>query len=779
MSIFKVNRTVRSFYTGGKVFVKDEQILYTCIGDSLVKTDLGSGESLYFPVNEGDPISIFTISNDGTIALISTKSTLFFVFSLEQQRLLKSWRGYHGVPVEMALDPATSLFATCYSDRSMRIWDLDSGMCLSSVKGFNIFCTFLEFTSNLNGNSKLFCGGAEGQLIVYQVSPEGQCKLEFRKDNAHASAITSVKFSPSSDWFITLSRDKIITQWSMKNFSSQRSLLVSEAIEDGELVCGDGLSPQQNSNSVLLALGGENGFLSLWNFTSGTCLWREDGKKGKNQQIITRLISISPSNLISFYSDHSIRMFNNDSGHFSLAKSLNGHKEEITDLCVLENVLVASTNSESVKVFDRKDCFYCQELKGHSNIVLCLAAKRLGDTCYLLSGSKDSTARLWCKHDGEDEFGLLGEAVGHTAAVGAVSFSCDPDGISFLTASQDKTIKHWHIQPASEVNSSCNDDQFELRSSYTVRAHEKDINAISVSPNNKLILTCSQDKTAKLWNIQDGSLIAELKGHKRGVSCALFHPQEQIIATCSADKTIKLWSAIDFSCIRTLEGHLFSILKIAFIKQGAELVSVSSDGLVKVWSVKNGECLGTFDEHSDKIWAITFTEDFSHMYTGGADSCIKEWLDVTKEEESRLLDERNASIDASQRLSNMIKRKDYKNGFFLAFQLGQPYKLFGILKSLSSVDGFDIKLLQEMISTIPSDQLGQLLDYCKEWNTSFSKALVAQLVLTAVFTKWKPQDLIKEPGMDKRIEALLPYTTKHIRKLDDLLTSTFLIDLIV
>ena len=33
-----------------------------------------------------------------------------------------------------------------------------------------------------------------------------------------------------------------------------------------------------------------------------------------------------------------------------------------------------------------------------------------------------------------------------------------------------------------------------------------------------------------------------------------------------------------------------------------------------------------------------------------------------------------------------------------------------------------------------------LINYCKEWNTSFSKALVAQLVLTAVFTKWKPRN---------------------------------------
>lgn len=763
--------------------MRNGTILYACIGDSLVQTDLESGESLYFPVNEGDPISLFTVSKDGKIALISTKSTLFFVFDLQQQRSIKSWRGYHGVPVELAIDPSNSICAACYSDRSMRIWELESGICLNSLKGFNNFCTFLDFDpTEVAGIFRLFCGGSEGQLNVYQTSLEGQCKLLFKKENAHASAITAIKISPASDYFVTFSRDKIVTQWSMRDFSQQKSLLIGESVEDGELVFEEPTN-QQSANSVMFALGGENGSVSLWNFTNGSCLWKEEGVKVKNRQMITKLILISSSRLISFSSDHSIRTFSVLPNQLVFAKSLNGHKEEITDLCVLEDLLVASTNNESVKVFNRNDLFYCQELKGHSDIVLCLAVKRFQNTRFLLSGSKDNSACLWCKPDGKGEFRLLTEAVGHTAAIGAVAFSFDSNEISFLTASQDKTIKLWHLQPKStSENTELNlpdSMQFELRSSYTVKAHDKDINAISVSPNNKLVLTCSQDKSAKLWNFHDGSFVAGLKGHKRGVSCAIFHPQEQVIATCSADKSIKLWSATDFSCIQTLEGHLFSILKISFIKQGAELVSVSSDGLVKIWSVKNGECLGTFDEHLDKIWAISFTPDFSQMYTGGADSCIKEWMDVTEQEERRLLDERNASIDASQRLGNMLKRKDYKNAFFLAFQLGQPYKLFGILKSLLTADGFDVKLLQEIISTVPREQLGLLLDYCKEWNTSFSKALVAQFVLAAIFTKWKPQELIKEPGMDKRIEALLPYTAKHVRKLDELHTSTFLIDLIV
>ena len=40
------------------------------------------------------------------------------------------------------------------------------------------------------------------------------------------------------------------------------------------------------------------------------------------------------------------------------------------------------------------------------------------------------------------------------------------------------------------------------------------ITSVAISPDGSKIVTGSEDKTAKIWNMSDGSLIATLYGHK-------------------------------------------------------------------------------------------------------------------------------------------------------------------------------------------------------------------------------------------------------------------------
>lgn len=61
-----------------------------------------------------------------------------------------------------------------------------------------------------------------------------------------------------------------------------------------------------------------------------------------------------------------------------------------------------------------------------------------------------------------------------------------------------------------------------------VAAHDKDVNALTFSPNDTLLATASQDRSIKLWKLPSLVLSATLKGHKRGVWDIAFSPSEQV-----------------------------------------------------------------------------------------------------------------------------------------------------------------------------------------------------------------------------------------------------------
>lgn len=81
----------------------------------------------------------------------------------------------------------------------------------------------------------------------------------------------------------------------------------------------------------------------------------------------------------------------------------------------------------------------------------------------------------------------------------------------------------------------------------------QDVNSVAVSPNDKLLASGSQDRTAKLWSLAgEGNvgLLGVFRGHRRGVWAVCFSPVDQVLATSSADGTTKLWSLQDFSCLK-------------------------------------------------------------------------------------------------------------------------------------------------------------------------------------------------------------------------------------
>ena len=72
-----------------------------------------------------------------------------------------------------------------------------------------------------------------------------------------------------------------------------------------------------------------------------------------------------------------------------------------------------------------------------------------------------------------------------------------------------------------------------------------------------------------------------------------------IVVSASNDKTIKIWDVNTDICLNTLNGHNSYVNSIALTPDGTRIVSGSEDKSVKIWSLQSGSCLKTLVGHSD------------------------------------------------------------------------------------------------------------------------------------------------------------------------------------
>ncbi|XP_032519154.2 transducin beta-like protein 3 [Danaus plexippus] len=766
--LYEKTAELKAFYTGGHIQWTNDGEHFLCQCDDVIKVidvntlsnPLTIGDATE-DKDDSDVIYTFQMSKDNETVVTAHKSGLIKIWDRKEGSQLKMWRsGHKGAIAKLAFDANGTNVASGSTDGNIKLWDITHNTCTSSLRGALGVFSLVKYHSD--DSKQLIFGAADDTKIRSWNSKSGKESVIY---SGHFSKVTSLEFTPDGDHMVSSGRDRVLILWKLGEGKALKVLPVYECIETLALLPPSFKIPnftkKVGTEGIYVACAGEKGIVKVWNVQMSRLMFEQTNSlvSPANEDgglAVTHLLFNEARNMFSVVTaDHNIIIHDLES--FGCVKQLIGFTDEVLDIIFVgkdESHIVVATNSKDLKYYELGS-MDCKLLKGHTDIVLALSCFPTRPDLFVSSG-KDNTVRIWLQID-YNEVKCIGVGTRHTASVGSV-FASQTSANFFASVSQDSCLKIWTIPKDFDST------ETKLNSSHTELAHNMDINCVSISPNDKIIATGSQDKTAKLWS-DDLSLLGVLKGHRRGIWCVRFSPVDQVVLTSSADATLKLWSIADLSCLKTFEGHESSVLKVDFLSKGQQIISSGADGLLKLWTIKTSECKMSLDNHEGKVWSMTVSKNESIIITGGSDSKLVTLKDVSVERREKLAREREELILQEQELMNLLHDKKLIKALKLALRMERPKN---VLKIINEILKSGHEKLSETLKEINNTQKETLLRFAAEWNTNNKNAHAAQYVFY-ILTPEIISGSLKVSSLGSFIEGALPYTERHFERLTNLL----------
>jgi len=201
----------------------------------------------------------------------------------------------------------------------------------------------------------------------------------------------------------------------------------------------------------------------------------------------------------------------------------------------------------------------------------------------IAAGGCNRIVNVWDVSGGYENAKLEQSFENHADFVLGVAFT--PDGTHLLTCSRDKTAKLWDLTTKESV--------------LTFPDHQNTVTGVGIKGDGKVGYSAGADNQLRSWNAAGDAAGKQLKvvgNHGKPILKLAQHPKLPIMATCSSDGTVKTWNPETGAALKTMAEPINDeVFSVAISPDGNLVAAGAYNGVVKVWKAADGSVVKTFN----------------------------------------------------------------------------------------------------------------------------------------------------------------------------------------
>ena len=496
-------------------------------------------------------ISTSQFSPDGNEIAVAS-SIGIWMYSVATGDELALFTGHTAQIQSLAFAPDGKILASTGNDRTLRLWNTDTGQQLMVLSDGRNFPSALAFSPD---GTTIATEGRTGTIQIWDVATGDRLATL----TGHTDTVEALAFAPDGNTLASASEDLSIRLWNIDS-EEHLSTLTGHKKPVKVLV----FSPDGNT----LASAGMGGTVRLWNPSTGKQVRSllQSGLTDTNHEFPTATRQAAWIDTLAFSPDGS-----------TLAS---GDHHGIARLWRISDGSLLSTAKPDTRPMPSS--------------IRTLAFSM--DKPIFMTADWNGTIHSWKASTGVQLTTLT--LKGHEDWGRALGFATD--GTTLMTVRwtpRDDIIRFWDIEGDQE--------------STAIALSKSNVkNTYAFSPDGKILAGATDKGIIEVWDLQSNSQQATLVGHTWFVETLVFSSDTRLLASGDRTGAIYVWDTASGHRKKTLEGHQISVKALAFSPDGKTLASASHRG-IRLWEVGTSTLRDNLIEHEDLGQADTLALAFS------------------------------------------------------------------------------------------------------------------------------------------------------------------------